>query len=234
MAYKHDDEPEWMEFGPNDRSEVIELKGLEEHERGREEEVGREGGKQRVDEEVGKQERGRSGEDEVRIEGRKLSFGEDESGGGEDHSKAGACDENKDSVEKEGGEEKQGETRETAIIVVNSMLFFNLIVNTLDVTKYEDLKVKEGETTQPVGSEGTSDHVKVQSQTQPLQSSTPLRPEDNFIVDGFDFSTGVSICLAMDEDLEDSGDKGKDGVDETAQLFRMMQTTTDSSQGELP
>lgn len=31
-----DDEPEWMAFGPSDRNEVIELKGLEEHERERE------------------------------------------------------------------------------------------------------------------------------------------------------------------------------------------------------
>ena len=29
------EEPEWMSFGPTDRSEVIELVGLEEHERGR-------------------------------------------------------------------------------------------------------------------------------------------------------------------------------------------------------
>ena len=27
-----EEEPEWMEFGPSDRSEVIELRGLEEHE----------------------------------------------------------------------------------------------------------------------------------------------------------------------------------------------------------
>lgn len=31
-----DSEPEWMAFGPTDRNEVIELKGLEEHERERE------------------------------------------------------------------------------------------------------------------------------------------------------------------------------------------------------
>ena len=31
-----EEEPEWMEFGPNDRFELIELKGLEEHERERE------------------------------------------------------------------------------------------------------------------------------------------------------------------------------------------------------
>ncbi|CAI8015152.1 hypothetical protein GBAR_LOCUS9435, partial [Geodia barretti] len=30
-----EEEPEWMSFGPTDRSEVIELVGLEEHERGR-------------------------------------------------------------------------------------------------------------------------------------------------------------------------------------------------------
>ena len=64
------------------------------------------------------------------------------------------------------------------------------------------------------------------SQTEPSQS-LPL--EDNFIVDGFDFSTGVSICLAMDEELEDSGENGVDG---TAELFKRMQTTADSPQGE--
>ena len=33
---EEDSEPEWMAFGPTDRNEVIELKGLEEHERERE------------------------------------------------------------------------------------------------------------------------------------------------------------------------------------------------------
>lgn len=29
-----DDEPEWMSFGPSDKYELMELKGLEEHELG--------------------------------------------------------------------------------------------------------------------------------------------------------------------------------------------------------
>lgn len=33
---KEEEEPEWMEFGPTDRFELIELKGLDEHERERE------------------------------------------------------------------------------------------------------------------------------------------------------------------------------------------------------
>eukprot|EP00731_Ephydatia_muelleri_P023671 Em0015g1254a len=200
ITYKHDDEPEWMEFGPNDRSEVIELKGLEEHEREREEEIGRgEGDKQRVkDGEVGKGEKWRCGEDEEEVGrgGRKQSCGEDEPGGAD--TKPGACDETKVSVEQEGGE---------------------------DVTKCEDLKAKEAASVfQQVGSEGAPDPIKVHSQTEPSQS-LPL--EDNFIVDGFDFSTGVSICLAMDEELEDSGENGVDG---TADLFKRMQATADSPQ----
>lgn len=122
ITYKHDDEPEWMEFGPNDRSEVIELKGLEEHEREREEEIGRgEGDKQRVkDGEVGKGEKWRCGEDEEEVGrgGRKQSCGEDEPGGAD--TKPGACDETKVSVEQEGGE---GETREAVTIVVNNVHF---------------------------------------------------------------------------------------------------------------
>ena len=34
--FQDEEEPEWMSFGPNDRFEVIELKGLEEHEQERE------------------------------------------------------------------------------------------------------------------------------------------------------------------------------------------------------
>lgn len=33
---KEEEEPEWMEFGPNDRFELIELVGLDEHEKERE------------------------------------------------------------------------------------------------------------------------------------------------------------------------------------------------------
>lgn len=35
-VFQDEKEPEWMSFGPNDRFEVIELKGLEEHEQERE------------------------------------------------------------------------------------------------------------------------------------------------------------------------------------------------------
>ena len=78
----------------------------------------------------------------------------------------------------------------------------------------------------------TSDSLKTNRHTEPAHSVPSPRDEDNFIVDGFDFSTGVSICLAMDEELDDLGHKGKNGVDESAALFKMTQTT-DSPQGEL-
>ena len=97
-SYKHEEEPEWLEFGPNDRFEIIELKGLEEHERGREEVIGKGGGQ-------------RDGEEEDE-KGRKDSCGDDEFENGKQGCPKPRVSESesKDGVEQEmkKGEEKPG------------------------------------------------------------------------------------------------------------------------------
>lgn len=111
-TYRHEEEPEWLEFGPNDRFEVIELKGLEEHERGREEEIGRggAGNRQKDEEEVGKGGRQKSCGDEVEKGGRKQSCEEDELGRErqQECTKGGAGDRSVVEQEKRREEGKQG------------------------------------------------------------------------------------------------------------------------------
>ena len=103
----------------------------------------------------------------------------------------------------------------------------------LDFTKCEELETKEAT---PVCSEKEVCVPEMPPHTEPLRPIASLQDEDNFIVDGFDFSTGVSICLAMDEELEDSGHKAKNGITDTTALFKMMQLKdgADDLHSELP
>lgn len=202
-TYLHEEEPEWMEFGPSDRSEVIELKGLEEHEKGREDAGGV---KKQVDEMFGKGERLKSGEEERG--GRMQSCREGELEEKQEHTKTGTNDVKAEEEGKKKGIKKNKREEDTTQCGNQSAR-------------------KDAFVSQNVGTdeECAPDGIKAYRQTEPSHSATPQRSEDNFIVDGFDFSTGVSICLAMDEDIEDSSGVGRSGVDETTELFKLMQTT---------